>query len=313
MLNFSVSNDVKSLIDDFFNFLTVQKRASKHTTDSYRIDISYFFSFLKTHFDQDITIAILESLTIHDFRSWLLMRNQQEFASSSTARALSCLRSLFAFANKNKKIINNKIENVKTPKIGKPIPKAVDEIDIKSMMELVDSFNNQQWCSKRDMALLTLIYGCGLRISESLSITKNDLANYDVLIITGKGNKQRMVPMLTIVKERIDQYLDVCPYNIPIDQPIFLGARGKVYSPTLFQKLISNIRKYLQLPDSVTPHAFRHSFATHLLEGGGDLRTIQELLGHASLSTTQRYTKIDKKRLLDVYNKTHPRRNNSNF
>ena len=310
MLSFSIDEKVKKITDDFLSFLTIQRRASTHTIDSYRIDISYFFAFLKEHFGcNQVTISILESLTVHDFRKWLLMRNKSEFSNSSTARALSCLRSFFAFANRNKKILNNKIENVKTPKIGKPIPKAVDEIDIKSIMKLIDSFNKEEWCSKRDIALLTLIYGCGLRISESLSITKNDLANYGVLIVTGKGNKQRMVPMLDIVKERIDQYLKVCPYNIPVDQPIFLGARGGVYSPTLFQKLISNIRKYLQLPDTITPHAFRHSFATHLLENGGDLRTIQELLGHSSLSTTQRYTKIDKKRLLDVYNKIHPRRN----
>jgi len=314
MLLLIVDDKVKDLIDDFLNFLAIQRRASHYTITSYRIDISYFFSFLKGYFDIDkVTIAILEKLTIKDFRSWLLMRNQREFSNSSTARALSCLRSFFAFANKNKKILNSKIENVKTPKIGKPIPKSVDEIDIRSMMESIDNFNKEEWCSKRDLALLTLIYGCGLRISESLAITKNDLSNPDILIVTGKGNKQRMIPMLKTVKEKIDLYLDSCPYNIAVNQPIFLGVRGKVYSPTLFQKLISNIRKYLQLPDTVTPHAFRHSFATHLLEGGGDLRTIQELLGHTSLSTTQRYTKVDKKRLLDVYSKIHPRSNKNDF
>ncbi|MDA0901889.1 MAG: tyrosine recombinase XerC [Proteobacteria bacterium] len=308
MLAVVIDEKLRKLVDDFLNYLTIQRRASEHTINSYRIDLAYFFSFLKDYLAIELVgIDDLESLEIQDFRKWLLMRNKKQFFNSSTARSLSCLRSFFAFANKNKSLLNSKIENVKTPKIAKIIPKAVDEIDIDSIMEMVESFSKEEWCLKRDMALLTLIYGCGLRISEALSITKNDLVNRDVLVITGKGNKQRMVPMLDIVRRRIDEYLAICPYNISRDQVIFLGVRGGAYSPTLFQKLISDIRKYLQLSDSVTPHAFRHSFATHLLEGGGDLRTIQELLGHASLSTTQRYTKIDKKRLLDVYSKAHPR------
>jgi integrase/recombinase XerC len=173
-------------------------------------------------------------------------------------------------------------------------------------MELLKGFNKEHWCYLRDLALLTLIYGCGLRISEALAVTKDDLHD-DYLKVLGKGSKERILPMLKIVKERIDDYLKNCPYGFASSNPIFLGARGGNYHPTLFQALIRRIRKSLQLPDSVTPHAFRHSFATHLLESGGDLRSIQELLGHSSLSTTQRYTKVDKKRLLDVYANLHPR------
>jgi integrase/recombinase XerC len=301
------STEIEGFINDFLSFMESGKRASAHTISSYKIDIFYFFSFLKNHLNKKVEVSDLERLNVRDFRAWLLLRNQGEFEATSTARALSCLRSFFAFLNKNKKLTNLEIKNIGTPKIGKSIPKAVDEIDIKSILNCVGEFSKQDWCKKRDTALLILIYGCGLRISEALSITKNDLGNNDILVITGKGNKQRMVPILPVVRLNIDQYLAACPHKISSDRPIFLGFRGGDYSPVLFERLISNIRKYLQLPKTITPHAFRHSFATHLLEAGGDLRTIQELLGHSSLSTTQRYTKIDKKRLLDVYANAHPR------
>jgi integrase/recombinase XerC len=250
-----------------------------------------------------ITKSNLENLTIQDFRSWLVFRKEQNFSNASTARAVSCLRSFFKFQNRHKKINNKEIENIKSPKLGKPIPKAVDKVDIDSVMGLIDEFSKGDWLQKRDVALLTLIYGSGLRISEALSITKNHLNNNGVVIITGKGNKQRMVPILPIVQKRINEYFVALPHKINNNEPIFLGLRGKKYQAAMFEKLIQKIREYLSLPATITPHAFRHSFATHLLEAGGDLRTIQELLGHSSLSTTQRYTKIDKKRLLEVYNK----------
>jgi integrase/recombinase XerC len=211
------------------------------------------------------------------------------------------LRSFFKFLNRHQFIANGEISKVKTPKLAKPIPKAIDKIDIDSITDLIKEFSKTDWTIKRDLALLTLIYGSGLRISEALSITSNHLDGSGVLIITGKGGKQRMVPILPITKQKIDEYLAIMPHKINGNDPIFLGLRGKKYQPASFEKLIQNIREYLSLPSTITPHSFRHSFATHLLENGGDLRTIQELLGHSSLSTTQRYTKVDKKRLLEVY------------
>ncbi len=333
---------VKDLVDDFLVYLASEKRCSDHTIVSYHTDIFYFFSFLKNaglprfarndgvgSFEQKpqisslrgaceasdvaiqkgqlVTKSTLEKLTIQDFRSWLVFRKEQNFSNASTARAVSCLRSLFKFFNRHKIIANKEIENIKSPKLGKPIPKAVDKVDIDSVMNLIGEFSNKSslgdWLQKRDLALLTLIYGSGLRISEALSLTKNHLNNNGVVVITGKGNKQRMVPILPIIEKRINEYLAALPHKINNNEPIFLGLRGKKYQAAMFEKLIQNIREYLGLPDTVTPHSFRHSFATHLLESGGDLRTIQELLGHSSLSTTQRYTKIDKKRLLEVYNK----------
>lgn len=294
---------VKDLVDDFLVYLASQKRCSDHTIVSYHTDIFYFFSFLKNQSGALIDKARLESVTIQDFRSWLVFRKEQNFSNASTARAVSCLRSLFKFLNRQKIISNKEIENIKSPKLGKPIPKAVDKVDIDSVMNLIGEFSKGDWLQKRDLALLTLIYGSGLRISEALSLTKNHLNNNGVVVITGKGNKQRMVPILPIIEKRINEYLAALPHKINNNEPIFLGLRGKKYQSAMFEKLIQKIREYLSLPDTVTPHSFRHSFATHLLEAGGDLRTIQELLGHSSLSTTQRYTKIDKKRLLEVYNK----------
>ena len=299
--------EVKNLAEDFLVYLASEKRCSNHTIVSYHNDIFYFFSFLKNQSGTLIDKPRLENLIIQDFRSWLVFRKENNFSNSSTARAISCLRSFFKYLNRHKIIANKTIENVKTPKLGKPIPKAIDKIDIDSITDLIAQFSKIDWLIKRDLALLTLIYGCGLRISEALSITGNHLGNNGVMIITGKGNKQRMVPVLPIVEKRINQYLSALPHQINNNDPIFLGLRGKKYQPAMFEKLIQNIREFLSLPDTVTPHSLRHSFATHLLEAGGDLRTIQELLGHSSLSTTQRYTKIDKNRLLEVYNKVSVR------
>jgi integrase/recombinase XerC len=293
---------IQDSVSDFLIYLSSEKRCSNHTIKSYQNDISYFFLFLKQHSNSLITKPILTNLTLQDFRSWLAHRHEKDFSNSSTARAISCLRSFFKFLNRHQIVTNHAIDNLKTPKLKKPIPKAVDKIDIDSVMSLVGEFSKLEWLKKRDLALLTLIYGSGFRISEALSLTKNHL-NDGVVIMTGKGNKQRMVPILPIVEQRIDEYLAALPHKIGHYDPIFLGLRGKKYQPASFEKLIQKIREFLSLPNSITPHAFRHSFATHLLENGADLRTIQELLGHSSLSTTQRYTKIDKKRLLEVYEK----------
>lgn len=307
-LDLFTNTEVKNLTNDFLLYLASEKRSSKNTIISYKTDISSFFKFLFGYFEQKVDVKMLENLEIRDFRSFLANRVNEEFENISNARAISVLRSFFDYLNKNHKISNNAVRKVKIPKIPKPIPKAVDEIDIEKIMDLLKDFNKENWCYLRDFALLTLIYGCGLRIMEALSITKNDLGEKDFIRTSGKGDKERIVPILPIIKDRIEDYLTSCPYGLAPDEAIFRGSRGGPYHPTLFQTLIRRIRKALHLPDYITPHAFRHSFATHLLENGGDLRSIQELLGHSSLSTTQRYTKVDKKRLLEVYSNLHPRK-----
>ena len=335
------SGEVKNLLEKFFLFLQVEKKYSAHTLLSYRTDLFYFLDFLFQTKEKVITKDILQNLNLHDFRRWLSARLENHI-NASNARGLSSLRSFFRYLHKNNLLQNVDIEKIKTPKIAKSVPKAVDEIDIDKIMDAICADNAEggdtkslnlaenntknsslangtiagsaklrrhkaEWQIKRDLALLTLIYGCGLRISEALSISPKSLANNDFLIINGKGNKQRMVPLLPIVRKRINEYLVQCPFKPLQEQSIFFGARGKPYLARVFSRLLQNIRQHLNLPQTITPHAFRHSFSTHLLAGGGDLRTIQELLGHESLSTTQRYTKVDKARLLSAYEKFHPR------
>lgn len=292
--------EIKFLLEKFLRFLEVEKKYSSHTLNSYRTDIFYFVDFLFVAKNQIIGKKNFEELSVHDFRKWLAQR-VVDHNNASNARALASLRSFFRFLNQNRLVLNHEIEKIKTPKIAKPVPKAVDFLDIEKIFSEIAIFRKEPWQAKRDIALLTLIYGCGLRISEALSVSKKSLADSQSLIVTGKGKKQRMVPLLPLVKSRIEEYFTLLPHRLDYDQPIFLGARGGTYSRVDFSALIANLRKSLNLSDTITPHSFRHSFATHLLEAGGDLRTIQELLGHENLSTTQRYTKIDKSRLLSVY------------
>lgn len=300
------SDEVRNLLEKFFTFLQKEKNYSAHTLVSYRTDLFYFFDFLQKSKEKQVTNSMLENLTVHDFRKWLSARLENH-VNASNARGLSSLRSFFRFLDKNNLLKNPEIEKLKTPKIGKAVPKSVDAIDITRIIETIAQIQKEEWIIKRDIALLTLIYGCGLRISEALSICKKDLANGDALIITGKGGKQRMVPLLPIVQKKLKDYITHCPFNLTENASIFFGEQGSSLTARVFSRLIKNARCQLNLTDTVTPHAFRHSFATHLLEAGGDLRTIQELLGHASLSTTQRYTKVDKNRLLSAYEKFHPR------
>ncbi len=296
------SSEVNLLIEKFLRFLEVEKRYSFNTVNSYRIDIFYFVDFLFELKGKIINKDDLENLNLHDFRKWLSQRLDSH-NNASNARGLASLRSAFSFFYKNKLINNCEIKKIKTPKISRPLPKAVDKDDIEKFYAAIIKIHKEAWQVKRDIALLSLIYGCGLRISEALSITMKDLASAQMLIVNGKGKKQRIVPLLPMVRKKIDEYLESLPFKIDLNVPIFLGMKGKAYTRRDFSGIIFKIRKELNLAETITPHAFRHSFATHLLEAGGDLRTIQELLGHENLSTTQRYTKVDKSRLLSVYEK----------
>lgn len=296
-----VDKKLEKLISSFFEFLTIQKKYSVHTISSYEDDICDFCSFLYYVKEKKLTITLFESLEIKDYRSWLSKRLEGHSASSN-ARALSALKSMFLFFNKNDLIHNDSIFKVKSPKIPKAVPKSVDEVDIEDILAEISSFSKEEWCVKRDESLLLLIYGCGLRISEALMVKKCDL-NANFITIQGKGNKERMVPLLKTVKSRLHEYLKLCPFSFDADDIIFVNKQGLPYNRRSFSRLISDIRKNLNLAETITPHAFRHSFATHLLENGVDLRSIQQLLGHESLSTTQRYTKVDKSRLLGQYQK----------
>lgn len=292
-------------VEDWLQWMGQVRVASRHTLVSYRNDIDHFLAFMSEHLGGRVTLKALTQLEARDFRAWLASRTS-DFEASSSARALSSVKSFFRRLEKLGKAENAAIFHIRGPRIKKSLPKALAEDQAASMLSRIGE-HTEEWVGKRDLALLVLIYGCGLRISEALSLSYKDRPQHDVLTITGKGNKQRQVPVLPMVRFAIAEYEEACPYPFSPETPLFLGQRGKKLDPAIFQKTLRTLRAQLGLPESTTPHAFRHSFATHLLSAGGDLRSIQELLGHASLSTTQRYTHVDRDRLMKAYKDAHPR------
>ncbi|HSQ98110.1 MAG TPA: tyrosine recombinase XerC [Rickettsiales bacterium] len=299
---------MQNLINEFLLYLATEKMDSKHTIISYREDLNNFEFFLRNKLGVEPTLENLANLKHCDFRAWLGFKKDKNYETTSISRSLSAIKSFYKFLAKNKKITNPIIGIIKNPKTKKSLPRAIEKVNIDKIIDCINDMHKDEWQVNRDIALCTLIYGCGLRISEALNIKKRDFfKNNDVITIMGKGNKTRNLPVLSIIKDRVNDYLKSCPYIIMDDDYLFKSARGLKYSATLFEKLIRDIRIMLDLPEEITPHAFRHSFATHLLSNGADLRSIQELLGHSRLSTTQKYTKVDKERLLKIYSKVHPR------
>jgi len=262
---------------------------------------------MQQHLGGPVDLAQLQGLRPADFRAWLADRRGQGLAASSTARALSAVRAFFRFMERAGGVKNPAIATQRGPKLPHAVPKPLSEPQaLRSVREAGDA-DADPWIAARDVAVLTLIYGCGLRVSEAVGLNFDASPLGDTLLIHGKGGKQRLAPVLPVVREAIENYLALCPHKLQPGAPLFTGARGKRLSPRQVQLNMQRLRGALGLPDSATPHALRHSFATHLLSAGGDLRTIQELLGHASLSTTQRYTEVDAARLIEVYGQAHPR------
>lgn len=309
---FSAQADLTRAIDTWRNWLTVERRASKHTADAYGRDLSAFLAFLTNHEGAAPSLETLCNLKSADIRSYLAHRNTQGLARTSMARSLSTLRNFFRFLDRAHLMHNPVLASVKTPRPPKSVPKALTEDDAMAAIRESGALHDKPWLAARDTAFLLLLYGSGLRIGEALSLTCAALVSLtsragDTLRVVGKGNKERIVPVLPVVKEALLAYRKLCPFAPDGDAPLFVGARGKALNPGVMQRQVRRVRALLGLSEHATPHALRHSFATHLLAKGGDLRTIQELLGHASLSTTQRYTEVDIARLSSVYNAAHPR------
>jgi integrase/recombinase XerC len=298
----------------WLDWLKSERRLAAHTLVAYEHDVAHFLGFMSGYLGEPPTLASLAELKPAEFRAWLAERTRQGLARSSTARALSSVRSFFRFLDKNRLAHNASIGVLQTPRLPHSVPKALSEADMDELLETGSEQEREPWIDKRDTAVLLVLYGAGLRIGEALGLTKAMVesllkSRLDTLAVTGKGRKTRIVPLLPQTLEALAAYRDACPYLSALDgsHAFFLGARGGPLDPAIVQKRVREIRRQLGLPDSVTPHALRHSFATHLLGAGGDLRTIQELLGHASLSTTQRYTDVDTARLNAVYRAAHPR------
>lgn len=309
-----MSPDLAAARQAWRDWLRSERRLSGHTLIAYEHDVAEFVAFMTKYLGAPPTLGQLGKLKPAEFRAWLADRARQGLARTSTARAFSSVRSFFRFLDKRGLASNASIAAIQTPKLPRSIPKALSERDMQDFLEQPAASEREAWIERRDTAVLLLLYGAGLRIGEALGLSKGTVdglldAGQDTLAITGKGNKTRLVPLLPAALEALAVYREACPFMKALGprDAFFLGARGAPLDPAIVQKRVRDLRRQLGLAESVTPHALRHSFATHLLAAGGDLRTIQELLGHASLSTTQRYTDVDAARLSAVYRAAHPR------
>lgn len=282
------------------------RRLADNTLEAYGRDIDQFLSFLAGHAGGPVTLNTLKDLRGADIRAFMAQRRAESLGSRSLARVLSALKSFFRFLEREGVVVSEALNVIRTPKLPKSLPKALSVAEARQTISTTAEMEDRPWVAARDMAVLSLCYGAGLRISEALALTGSDL-EAQVLRVTGKGGKVRLVPLIEAVRKSIELYMGLSPFKPEPDEPLFRGVRGGVLSPRLIQQRVVQLRGALGLPPSATPHALRHSFATHLLGRGGDLRAIQELLGHASLSTTQIYTAVDTDRLLESYHKAHPR------
>lgn len=294
-------------MDRWLEHMTALRGASAKTTEAYRRDVSGFLGFLTTHLGAVPSANSLGRVGISDMRAWLAQGRRSGRAPRSLARELSAVKSFYRWLGEAKGIDATAVLATRAPKFNARLPRPVSRRDTRSLIDTVEAQSVDSWIAARDVAVVTLLYGCGLRISEALGLTRTAAPLPEVMRITGKGNKERLVPVLPVVRQAVDTYLRLCPLAQAPNDPLFLGKRGGALNPRQIQKVMQQARMQLGLPASATPHAMRHSFATHLLESGGDLRAIQELLGHASLSTTQAYTAVDQARLMEVYKKAHPK------
>ncbi len=281
--------------------------ASENTIVAYRGDVGDFLSFMTTHHGSPQGLGALERISISDMRAWMAQARADGVGARSLARKLSAVKNFYRWLAERAGFEPTAVLSTRSPKFQKKLPRPLAEDAAKAVLDTIELQSAQGWVGARDVAVVTLLYGCGLRISEALGLRGADSPLPASLRIVGKGGKERMVPVLDAAREAVDTYVRLCPHPLEQDAPLFRGVRGGPLHARLIQGVMARTRMQLGLPSTATPHALRHSFATHLLSAGGDLRAIQELLGHASLSTTQAYTAVDTARLMEVYDRTHPK------
>lgn len=294
---------------DFLDWLTHERRASPLTVEAYQHDIAAFLGFLTGHLGGESDLAALAGLRLADFRAWLAQEAAAEAGPATRARHLSAVRSFFRFLARRHGVSNAQLRLLETPRFRRPLPRPLSPPQAVAVAQEIGEESDSAAMQARDVALFSLLYGSGLRIAEALALDVGAAplpGGAAMLLVTGKGSKQRQVPVLPVVRAAIEAWLRLHPSPVP-EAPLFTGARGGRLNPGVAQRRMRDFRCHHGLPEHATPHALRHSFATHLLAGGADLRAIQELLGHASLSTTQRYTAVEDAALLDVWRRTHPR------
>jgi integrase/recombinase XerC len=281
--------------------------ASDNTLRAYHGDVIDFIAFQTLHHAAPQGLAALERISITDMRAWMAALRAQDVTARSVARKLSAVKTFYRWLAEREGYEPTAVLSARAPKFQKKLPRPLSEDAAKAMIDTVGLQAGEGWVAARDMAVITLLYGCGLRISEALNLKGRDLPLDESLRIIGKGNKERIVPLLPVARRAVEEYLQLCPHPMERESPLFRGVRGGALNPRLVQKVTEKARMQLGLPATATPHAMRHSFATHLLEAGGDLRAIQELMGHASLSTTQTYTAVDQAHLMKIYDACHPK------
>ncbi|HMK42127.1 MAG TPA: tyrosine recombinase XerC [Methyloceanibacter sp.] len=302
---------VREAVEDWLAYIGTERQLAAKTSEAYERDVSQFLAFLAVHLNRLPDMPQLLALQARDVRAFLAARRGEGVGSRSLSRTLSALRMFYKFLERRGYGKNDAIRAVALPKLPHSVPKPLTAPKATALVDGADiaAPDAPEWIVARDTAVLALLYGSGLRISEALSLKRKDAPTKgrDMLRVTGKGSKTRVVPVLPIAREAVELYLALCPMGLGSEDPLFVGAHGKQLSPRIIQLRIAKARAVLGLPETATPHALRHSFATHLLGAGADLRSIQELLGHASLSTTQGYTEVDREHLLKTYQSAHPR------
>jgi integrase/recombinase XerC len=306
-----VSDEVGEVVAGWRRWLAQERRLAARSVTAYEADLASFLGFLNEHADSAPTVADLGQLKAIDFRAWLAWRHRRDLAKSSTARAMAAVRGFYRFLDRRHGIHNPSLKAMRTPRFSRPLPRPLAPDQAIDVTDSIGEQAREPWVGKRDTAVLMLLYGAGLRIGEALGLDRHavgiDPAGLKGLRVMGKGSRERVVPVLPIVTAAVGDYVASCPWPLPPAGPLFVGVRGGRLQQGVVQKQVRQLRGLLGLPESATPHALRHSFATHLLSGGADLRVIQDLLGHASLSTTQGYTAVDSVRLTQLYAKSHPR------
>lgn len=303
----AISGGAHAALEEWLTTIKALNATADNTISAYQSDLLGYLAFISTHFGAATGLEPLKQVKVTDIRSWMAHERSRGVSARSLARSLSAVKSFYRWLAERDGFDPTVVLSARSPKFQKKLPRPLAIDAARRMIETVELQSESDWVGARDAAVITLLYGCGLRISEALSLTGTDAPLPDVLRIIGKGNKERIVPVIDAARAAVARYIEVCPHQISPETPLFRAVRGGPLRPRAVQKVMEASRMQLGLPATATPHAMRHSFATHLLGAGGDLRAIQELLGHASLATTQAYTSVDTARLMEVYDKTHPR------
>ncbi|MGZ9097297.1 MAG: tyrosine recombinase XerC [Micavibrio sp.] len=296
--------DLRDALARWVDYLRYEKNLSRHTLRAYIADVTGFITFLANHNEKAPGLNDLSETTLRDFRSWMSRRAMDGASAATRARSLSGVKNFLGWLDRQGVMHNAAAKTIRGPKLPHKLPRP---LSIRQAFEILDNMDAEGWIGERDRALFTLLYGCGLRIDEALSLNIADLPRDGFMIVRGKGRKERQVPVLEIVDTALNRYRATCDFAETPDRPLFLGVQGKRLHQGVAQKVLRDLRARMQLPETATPHALRHSFATHLLQEKANLREIQEMLGHASLRSTQRYTEVNATELIAIYKSAHPR------